>query len=143
MRAKLQGELALPQPAAPDSREIRERGLRVWGESLLPIFKAAVERLTPKEAAFLFDVRGTYLSDALEQRASKGPRLQWLVFLLIAAPEAARLELLTELCRIAGYMAPERRREISDAEELRRYKRIVKRDYPGAVAAIEREVEES
>lgn len=142
MKAKPQTEIPF-QVAVPDSGDLRDRGVRAWRDRVLPMVRAAIERLTLKECAVLFDSSPSGISDALSERERKRPALEWLVVLLVAAPEATRLELLTELCRVAGYKAPERARELTAEEELRLWKRAVQRLAPGIAPQIEREVDES
>jgi hypothetical protein len=70
--------------------------------------------------------------------------MEWLVALLVAAPHATKLELLTALCNVAGYMAPERKRVLTAEERHERDRAAVaKRLAAGVLADIEREIEES
>lgn len=142
MKPRSQTELALV--AAPTStKEQHARAEAIWQERILPIVRAAIERLTLKECAELFDAQPSGISDALAERERKRPAMEWLVALLVAAPEATKLELLTALCNLAGYKAPERARQLTPAEELQIYKRAVARLAPGIVPTIEQEVEDA
>lgn len=126
-----------------DGKVLRARGMAEFLDNFLPILRAAIDRVTAKEAAFLFDVKGSYLADALAPRDERYSRIEWLVILLVAAPDPVRAELLAELCRIGGYKKPERRRKKNDAEENEAYKRAIAKFAPGLVDLIEREVDDS
>lgn len=143
MKAKSQVELSFPPSPPPSSDKLRALAHATWLEDVLPVFAAAVQRVTPKEAAYLFDISSTYLSDALKEQQNKGVRLEWLVALLVAAPDAVKVELLGALCKVAGFRAPERRRELSEKEELAIYRRAVKRHAPAIAELAEREVEDA
>lgn len=131
----------LPFFDEPSDADRAERGRRLWREELLPVVEAAVTRMTLKEVAHLLQQSAPAVSDALKERDRKGVRLEWLVVLLCTAPEAVRFELLAKLCRIAGYMAPERARKLTEAEEFRIWRAATKRLAPGIAELVEREIE--
>lgn len=146
----LQVEMPLEQ-RPPSTAELRAAGSRAWrgsddGEALpsppfLEVFTAAVARVGIKECVHLFDVQPTMLPDALRERDRKGPRLEWLITLLIAAPDAVKHELVTAINRIAGFRPPERRRELTADEELRVRRRATRRLAPAIADLIDQEVE--
>lgn len=143
MKAKLQAVLPFEPAPPPSSDQLHAKGRTHFKNDVLPKVRAAIERLTQKECAVLFDSSPSGISDALEHRDRKRPALEWLVHLLVAAPEATKLELLAELCRIAGYKSPERAREMTAEEELAARKRATRRLAPGIADLIDREIEES
>lgn len=128
------------QPGPSTTEQQHDRGSRTYREQVLPIVRGTIERLTTKECASLFDVQPSAISDAIAGRDRKHVQLEWLVQLLMAAPEGSKLELLTTLCRIAGYKAPERARELTPEEQLRIYKRYAER-VPGMAELIAKEIE--
>lgn len=129
---------------APSAKQQNARAGASWEEEILPVVRSAIERLTLKECASLFDASPSNISDALAERDRKRPALEWLVALLVAAPHATKLELLTALCNVAGYMPPERKRVLTAEERHEKYRAAVaKRLAAGVLADIEREIEES
>lgn len=142
MKAKVQGDLFDAQ-IADITKLQRAAGLDVWRRRVLPAIATAVERVTPKECAELFDARPGGITDALAERDRKSPRAEWIVMLLIAAPEATKLELLTELCRIAGYAAPPKKKKLTQAERDRRRWEEAKRMAPGLVEVIDSLIDEN
>jgi hypothetical protein len=115
--------------------------------AVMPAIASAVARVTLKECNALFNARQSHIGDAIAFREINGSvrafDIEWVVALLLAAPEATKLELLTALCKVAGYRAPERARELTDAEELRIWKKAVGRLAPGIVHDIEEEVDQA
>jgi hypothetical protein len=129
---------------APSAKQQNARAGAVWEEEILPVVRSAIERLTLKECASLFDASPSNISDALSERDRKRPAMEWLVALLVAAPHAVKLELLAALCDVAGYMAPERKRVLSPEEKLEKYRgAVAKRLAAAELAKIEQEIEES
>lgn len=148
MKAPQQVEMPFVEPTL-STEEQAARAEKIWERRVLPVLAAAIHRLTLKECAELFDARPSYISDALatgEQRREeqrKRPPIPWLVALLVGAPEATKLELLTVLCGVAGYRAPERARQLTDREELRLRRAATRRLAPALADIIDREIEES
>lgn len=121
-----------------DSDKLIAVGQVTWERIFVPVLRAAIDRMTHKEAAYQFKTTGPGLTDALAERDRKRPAMQWLIQLLIAAPEAAKFELLSKLCDIAGYKPPERKEPLTDSEDAR-IARSVLAKYPGALEMYERE----
>lgn len=150
VKGRPQTEIAFAPAPPPTTAQLRAEGVRQWNGDedpdsdggFLEVFAAAVARVGTKECVHLFNVQPSMLPDALKERERKGPRLDWLVILLVAAPEPVKHELIARLNAIAGYRPPQRRRELTEAEELRIWKRATARLAPGIVADIEQEVDE-
>lgn len=138
---KRQTTLDLPPAAPPSIEELAERGRRVYAEAIVPAFKAAVDRMTLKEVAWLLKSTGPKILDAIDGRDRKSVRLEWLVVLLVAAPEDVRRELVAALNRVAGYQEPAKRKALEPADELRIYRRAVARLAPGILSNIEEEID--
>lgn len=143
MLVKSQSEFDFPALPEPDIETRAEQGHRAWDERLLPVIRAAIERIGPKTVAPLLGVGDTLMSDALAQRSRKGVRCEWLVVLLFTAPPSVRHELVAEINRLAGYEPPHRRKKISPEDELAIRKRETKRLAPGIEALIEEAVREA
>lgn len=144
-RATPQAELPMPLDSRPRDESAREKHVRghvVFLDEVLPIVRGVIERVTGKECAQLFDVQPSGLSEALTGTSPRGreTHLEWLVQLLLHAPEGCKLELLTTLCNVAGYKAPERSRPLTESEQLRIYKRYAEK-VPGMADLIAKEIE--
>jgi hypothetical protein len=100
----------------------------------------AVRLITPKELCFQLGISAQYLSDALRNTNSKGFRVEWLLAVLRMAPHDARLALLRAMADVAGYMAPERKRELTAAEELAATREAMQRLAPGLLALVDKEI---
>jgi hypothetical protein len=124
-------------------REKHARGRVVYEEQVLPAFRGAVERVSGKECTGLFDTAPSTLSSALStsdetrETARKYVQLEWLVQLLLHAPDGVKLELLSKLCGLAGYRPPERKRKLSAAERAERRWDELKRLAPGLLPMID------
>lgn len=144
MKKAEQLELVTDEPrtakTADEIHALAEVKLRT---EVMPAIASAVARVTLKECNALFNARQSHISDAIAFRDGRAFDIEWVLALLLAAPEATKLELLTALCRVAGYRAPERARELTDAEELRIWKKAVGRLAPGIVRDIEEEVDQA
>jgi hypothetical protein len=143
MKAKPQADLVFPERQPPTIEQQRALAAATYENEVLPLVAAAIARITSTRAAALFDARPSYLADALAQRQDKEVRLAWLVALLLDAPDANKLELLSKLCEIAGYRAPERSRQLTDGEENRMRKAALRRHAPALADLIDREIEET
>lgn len=136
-------QVELPITAAPEPvlEDLANKARRLFREEVTPAFQAAITRMTLKVAAPLLEAGPTYVSDAIAERDRKSVKLEWLVVLLLTAPDGVKHELVTLLNRIAGYKAPERAREITEAEELRIRRLAARRLAPVIADAIDAEVE--
>ena len=142
MKTKAQTELPLPERDL-STEDLRAIAAKRWSDTVQPLLAAAIHRLGGKECAVLFDSSPSYISSAVKEQQGKSIAADWLVALLVAAPDATKLEILTELNRIAGFRAPERRREMTAEEELRARMRAMRRLAPAVADLIDREIEES
>ena len=156
MSAKTQTVLDLEDRRAEQRTKLqRAQGATSWSKVLEEI-QALVRTLTPKEAVYLLDTSDTALADALAERTDREGRkrrlplpqsfvwhAEWLLMLLVAAPQADRDRLFGVLARELGYKAPERAKKLSEAEELRIWKRAVGRLAPGIESAIAAEIEDA
>lgn len=146
MKAPQQVEMPF---AKPTGKQLHAISAVHWEDDVLPAIRRAIEGLTSKECTELFDASPSNISDALAQRADKAGRVkrvdaEWLVALLVGAPHGIKLDLLTALCDVAGYMAPERKRKLSGEEKAEAWRAATaKRLSASAIAEIEREIEES
>lgn len=139
---KRQAELPLdPTTAPPSAEELAERGRRLYADSIKPAFVRAVDRLTLKEVAWLTGASGPLILDAIAGRDRKSVKLEWLVVLLVAAPEDVRRELVVALNRVAGYQEPEKRKPLEPRDENRIWRRAVTKLAPGILPLIEEEID--
>ena len=143
MKAKLQAVLPFAEPLPPTSDQLHAKGRTHFRNDFLPKVRAAIDRLTAKECAVLFDSSPSGIGDALDHRDRKRPAMEWLIQLLLSAPDATKLELLTELCKVAGYKAPAKARVMTAEEELTARIRAERRLAPAIAEMIDREIEES
>lgn len=140
-RASAQADLPLMAAPSPTLEDLADKARRAFREEVTPAFQAAVTRMTPKVAAPLLECGPTYLADAIAERDRKSVRLEWLVVLLMTAPDGAKHELVTLLNRLAGYKPPERARELTLEEEFRIWRAATERRAPGIVDGIKAEIE--
>lgn len=140
---KKQAELDFPPMAPPSTEELADRGRKQYREVIRVAFKAAVDRMTLKEVAWLLKTGAPQIVDAIEGRDRKSVKLEWLVVLLVAAPEDVRRELVTALNRIAGFQAPEKRKPLDASDENRIMRRAIARIAPGILPLIEEEIDRS
>lgn len=146
MKAPVQTEMPFVKPSA---KALNGLAGAYWEENVLPPLRAAIERLTVKECEELFAAKRSHISDAVSEREdTEGRRKriagEWIVAILISTPHATRLEILTALCDLAGYMPPERKRQLNADEKLERYRAAAaKRLSAAELARMEQEIEES
>jgi len=109
-----------------------------WAE-ILAWFRRAVDVLGHKEVAYRLDVQPSQLTDALHERERKDIKAKWFRTVLRMCPESLAREYLEIEARQLGY-AIERKKVRTPEEELREMRELLKREAPGVLAIVDREL---
>ena len=99
----------------------------------------AVKLITPKELAFRLDISHSYLTEALHNLNRKGFRLEWLPTVILMAPIDAIAPILRALADLRGFSV-ERKRQMTEAEELAATREALKRLAPGVLTLVDKEI---
>lgn len=140
-------ELVSDEPrTAKSAEEIHALAVVKLRTEVMPAIAVACSRMG-KGLGNLFDARASHVADAIAFREINGSvrafDVEWLVALLLAAPDATKLDLLATLCDVAGYRPPERKRKLNPVDENAALWRAIKKLAPGLAELIEQEVESS
>lgn len=109
-----------------------------WLE-IIAWFRRAVEVLNHKEVAFKLDIAPSQLTDALNERDRKDIKGKWFATVLRMCNEPLRREYLEIVSRQHGYTI-ERVKVRTPEEELREVRELLKREAPGLLALVDREM---
>jgi hypothetical protein len=99
----------------------------------------AIKLITPKELAFRLDISHSYLTEALHNLNRKGFRLEWLPTVILMAPIDAVAPILRALADLRGF-AVERKRQMTEGEELAATREALKRLAPGVLTLVDKEI---
>jgi hypothetical protein len=127
-------------PRVKSSNEKHADGANLYKFQVLPVVQAAVRAVTEKECTSLFDVAPSALSEAVSGTSTRGRTvpLEWVVQLLAHGTPDVKLALLSILNDIGDCKPPERKEPITESEELRIARSVLRR-YPGGIEMLEAE----
>jgi hypothetical protein len=114
---------------------------RAWDGVLEAIRAAVGEMGGVKELAYQVDASPSLVSDALAERDRKRVAAEWLVTLLLRAPEPCAAALLQRLAELRGYEV-KRRRPMTAEEKLERLTEKLRARLGPLGAALAAEVDE-
>lgn len=107
---------------------------------LLKWFRLAVEICGHKEVAYKLDIAPSQLTDAMLERERKDVKAKWFPIVARMCPESIARQYVDIVNRQAGYDAPTRKRVRTPDEELREVREILKREAPGLLSLVEKEL---
>lgn len=102
-------------------------------------FRRAVDVLGHKEVAYKLDIAPSQLTDALLERERKDIKLKWLSTVLRMCSEPMKQELFGILAGQHGYIVT-RVKVRTPEEELREMRELLKREAPGVLAIVDKEL---
>jgi hypothetical protein len=111
-----------------------------WANLLDAIRLAVGELGGIKELAYQVDSSPSLVSDALAERDRKRVAAEWLVTIILRAPEPAALALLQRLADLRGCEVS-RRRALTAEEKLERLQEMLRQRFGAAGAALALEVD--
>jgi hypothetical protein len=109
-----------------------------WRE-ILSWFWRAVEVVNHKEVAFRLDIAPSQLTDAMHERDRKDVKAKWIYTVLRMCPESLVREYVEIVGRLHGYEVKKQRVRTPE-EELREMRELLKREAPGVLAIVEKEM---
>jgi hypothetical protein len=109
-----------------------------WTE-ILAWFRRAVDVLGHKEVAYRLDVQPSNLTDAINERERKDVKAKWITVVLRMCPETLRREYLEIVGGHHGFEV-KRARVRTPEEELRDMRELLKREAPGVLALVDKEM---
>jgi hypothetical protein len=110
-----------------------------WAD-MLAWLRRAVDVIGHKEVAFKLDIAPSQLTDALLERERKDVKAKWLPTVARMAPEEMRTEYVRLINVSLGYDVPKRARVRTPEEELREMRELLKREAPGVLAIVDKEL---
>jgi hypothetical protein len=125
------GGIEDPQVAADKARALAAL------EDLRLAIAAAVRLITPKELCFRLGIGQPYLSEITSGK--KRFPLEWLPTVLLMAPIDAVGPILVALADVRGFKV-ERKKQMTEGEELRATRDVLGRLAPGVLALIDKEI---
>jgi hypothetical protein len=108
-------------------------------EELLRWFRLAVDVIGHKEVAFKLDIAPSQLADALHERERKDVKAKWFGTVARMSPEPIVRKYVEIIARQHGYTI-ERQRTRTPEEELRDMRELLKREAPGVLAIVDKEL---
>jgi hypothetical protein len=107
---------------------------------MLAWLRRAVDVIGHKEVAYKLDIAPSQLTDALLERERKDVKAKWLPTVARMAPEEMRTEYVRLVNTSLGYEVPKRARLRTPEEELRDMRELLKREAPGVLALVDKEM---
>lgn len=101
--------------------------------------RRAVDVIGHKDLAYKLDIAPSQLTDALLERERKDVKAKWLKTILRMVPEAMRQEYFGLLAGQHGYVVT-RVKLRTPEEELREMRELLKREAPGVLAIVDKEL---
>lgn len=109
-----------------------------WTE-MLAWFRLAVDVIGHKEVAFKLDIAPSQLADALHERERKDVKAKWIGTVARMCPEPLVRKYVEIVARHHGYTV-EAKRPRTPEEELREMRELLKREAPGVLAIVDKEL---
>lgn len=114
-------------------------GASDW-DSELGWFRRAVDVLGHKEVAYRLDVQPSNLTDALHERERKNVHGRWISVVRRMASPALLAEHLELICSLHGYAVPKRKKPMTDAEENRAIRELLRTHAPAIASLVDKEI---
>lgn len=118
--------------------DVAHAGADDWAVELVWL-RRAVDVIGHKELAYKLDIAPSQLTDALLERERKDIKAKWIKTILRMVPDAMRDEYMRLVATPLGYEV-KRAKTRTPEEELREMRELLKREAPGVLAIVDKEM---